>query len=463
LKITVCTEGKPCKKCGKPVESTGNKALYCNQCKATDKTLHYGIRDRSLEEIIVHVDTEGDGKGNIVSASYGREDGTSGSIITGSAPEIIMWWIENLSGTHHGKRQIVGAFHFNYDTAVLAKFMDRSSSLRIIHKAKSTGGIICNSVKCKCSKIHAFDREAATRIITTGGEGDAITWDARSCIAIAATPKRRFYAEYRPHGWSFREYKALDIHDMGTAFVGGLERVIDTWLPELAPEQRDIIAWGKQARKQGFRDTDTTKAALYSEAECVAAARCARLLISTISDAAEVKMKANALFGSGSLATAAFRKHRLADRLHTEENSKIDVIAQMTYFGGLIETPVIGIIDGSIHEEDLNSAYPAAMVTLPCMKSGHGKWKTAEKGISIHKFGLDDNTVGHVKVDWRVTAFSTPPFMVRDKYGSVYQPLQGHDVWVTMAEYVNACKNFKGSKSDFIVAKKASWHRGVRL
>lgn len=504
-----------CKICGKnSVSGKSNRATKCDACRKADPYRN-GINGRAMPEIIVQVDTEGDGKGNITSASFGREDGTSGSIISNDAVEIIKWWMDNLSCTYEGKKQVVGAFHFNYDTAVLTRFTDqRLGKLELIYKVgteqrnqfcSENEFMPVDNVKVRhCKLPHRFSKPDIRNVITTGGEGDIIAWDSVSKLAIAATPRRRFYVEERPSGfdWSGKR-RILDVHDQGTAFVGGLEAVIDKWQPEISTEQRDVIAWGKQARKINFitdavkamelleklgevdsKNRDKINAALkwgeakinsgltvddliaqYSEAECVAAAKSVRLLITTIEKAAEIKIKANSLFGSGSLATAAFKKHNLTtlDETHTVPVSKIspktmaDVSVEwlpwMTYFGGMIETPVVGLVPEKIDEEDLNSAYPAAMVNLPCMRQDHGKWKTRQRNFDPKKLRITHDTVGHVLVTWDVNTISTPPFMVRGENGSVYQPLTGYEVWVTMPEYLTAVKRF-GSR---IVFHKAVW------
>lgn len=58
--------------------------------------------------------------------------------------------------------------------------------------------------------------------------------------------------------------------------------------------------------------------------------------------------------------------------------------ARMSYFGGWFEQFIHGIIPGSSHEYDINSAYPSIIAGLPCLK--HGKY-TRGKGIPDTKPG----------------------------------------------------------------------------
>ena len=41
--------------------------------------------------------------------------------------------------------------------------------------------------------------------------------------------------------------------------------------------------------------------------------------------------------------------------------------ARMTYYGGWFETFVNGVIPGTSYAYDINSAYPYAISTLPCL------------------------------------------------------------------------------------------------
>lgn len=503
-----------CSVCGiNEPTGTGNAAAKCDECRAADPNRHRNRKPRAKKQIGVQVDTEGDGKGNITSASFGREDGTSGSIITNDPIEVIKFWMDNLCCDYKGMRQVVGAFHFNYDTAVITKFTDnRLGNMQLIYKTgtdkkdlykiceKSSIVVHDGKPEKHCDKRHMYNKDDMRDVITCGGEDVIVAWDSQSELAIAATPRRRFYCEERPNGFEFEgRGRILDIHDQGTAFVGGLERVIDEWQPEINQEQRDFIAWGKQARKIEFQCANaeiaikalqakkvevtdairrsmlwaseqiangtgiTEMIAAYSEAECVAAAKCTRLLINSVTEAANIRIKLSNLFGSGSLATAAFKKHDLAeyrdthpDTTFSKGKSEVNTtkIPWFTYFGGMIETPVVGFVNGMTDQEDINSAYPSVMAGMPCMRAGHGKWNYLSKDFNPNRLGITKDTIGHVMVSWIVNTPSTPPFIVRNNEGSVFQPLTGKRVWVTLIEYLTAVKQFGTA---LITFHKAIW------
>lgn len=448
----------------------------CTHCRKFDKHRH---SSRAKPQIIVSVDLEGKQDENqimhIVSASFGREDGScdsrsvssiaNGTYLTGQ--DVLRWLIDRLSGHYtdtEGRewKQTLTAFHFNWDQSVIAK--DFNGGLSLIHGARSrVRNLLCNTEHdhniAQCRKIPRNDKNIIQEVITDGGESGLLAYDSISQIGLACTPKRRLYAEYRPNGDRFDDNKRIDIHDTGTAFVGSLLEVIDHWNPELSSAQHEIIQWGKQARKDGFLHGTIQQIEAYSEAECVAHARCVRQLLNCVRETTGIVIKPHQLFGSGSIATAAFKYHGVPTRKETHSDDELfmgmalDDIARLTYFGGLIEGPVLGWINGPIDESDLNSAYPSKAVHLPCMRAGHGYWDRVAQVKSPRSIRASSDTVGHVLCSWAVSTKSTPPFVVRTVTGLVRQPLSAVNIWVTMPEYLEAYERF----GDDIVAESAIW------
>lgn len=448
--------------------------VACKTCQAHDPHRHRARKAARPQPMFVSVDCEGHQAGGVmslVSASYGREDGSSASLsappdgaLTG--PQVVRWLVDELSPKYTDPAdttwtQVPVAFHFGWDTAVICR--DFTEGLRLVHKSTAKQrGLLCwtehpdDTDRTACTKFHREDQALIQDVITEGGEGDVLAWHAASGLAIAASPKRRFYAEHRPHGDRFEENRRLDIHDTGSAFVGGLLRVIDVWQPELTEAQHQAIEWGKTARLHGFLGGTPELIEAYSEAECVAHARCCRLLLNAVQDATHVQVEPRALFGSGSIAAAAFKYHRVTKRedsdlgLKTVAGLSIDDISRMTYFGGLIEADVLGAIDVPVDEVDINSAYPSHAVKLPCMALGHGRWEHARGTTQLP--GSHD--VGHVLASWSVDSdTSTPPFVVRTPQGTVRQPMSASRVWVTLPEYQAATERF----GDDVIAHETVW------
>lgn len=437
-----------CKRCG--FRPRQGKSPYCDLCRANDPHRH---NSRKKWEIITSIDSEGtqhDNGMDLFTLSYGREDGSSDSILTTNAKEALLWLID-IAGPYNNHRQSFHSFHFNYDIAVLARPFD-PNEMFLIHKsgAKNTN-LLCDYMNVHkpgerhepwyqpCNKIHRRDPEMIELIITEGGEGDLIAYDPATHLALATTPKRRFYLEFRPNGDRYEGHTVVDIHDHGTAFVGGLEKVIETWQPELTDAERDVIHWGKAARMiPGMLEANPQRTMEYSEAECVADARCVRKLINTIRTETGIVISPSSLYGSGSIAGNAFKFHNMQTRTDAHSDGEwFDELAEWTYFGGLIETPMIGLVPISIDSEDINSAYPSHAVELPCTRQGHGHWERG-KVRQIPSTAV----LGYVLANWSVKTTSTAPFVVHTPEKSVRAPLIGADIWVTLVEFNTAVQQF---------------------
>lgn len=112
--------------------------------------------------------------------------------------------------------------------------------------------------------------------------------------------------------------------------------------------------------------------------------------------------------GPGAVAAHAMRKLGVKDCMPETEHDA----AQAAYFGGRIETARIGIVPGPLHYYDITSAYPAAMVNLPCF--AHGRWVRVRNRTPNTKNAL-------CFVRWKPRGNALPvwgPFPVRPKVGS---------------------------------------------
>ena len=432
------------------------------------------------------------------------------SQLGGSHYEIKQPWGEHPIGTKVRLQSV--SFHFNYDSAILLKGFDLEQ-MEVVRKVqRKIQSVVCRAdhddnadcpllkdsealteavqqeadrVRASMGKddsapedevdtiegvIHAYDPDDINAVIIEGGESDLVAWDRRSGLAITSTPRRRFYVENRPcgdfyGGWHGR----VDVHDTGSAFVGGLEKAISDWNPPISDAQRAAIKWGKAARHTHFQGATMDMIAAYSEAECVAHAMMCRQLQDTIKAVGNIPMAPRHLFGSGSVAKAALDHWHAPKRgLNAESKQKSildhEEIAQLTYFGGLIHTPLVGHIpltdtsgaELAVLGQDINSAYPDKFVDVPCMRRRFdkdtkdwvdcGEWKTTTR-MPHAKY-----VVGHVLASWDISTpgpdgrptspTSTPPFVVRGQNMGVYHPMMGYRVWVSLAEFRAAKKRF---------------------
>lgn len=80
--------------------------------------------------------------------------------------------------------------------------------------------------------------------------------------------------------------------------------------------------------------------------------------------------------GPGKLAKALHKAHGTPDREQVAQwlPRRVIELSELAYYGGRMEVTRVGQIRSRVYEYDLNSAYPAAMVDLPCLV--HGKWST---------------------------------------------------------------------------------------
>jgi hypothetical protein len=403
-----------------------------------------------------------EGRQRLETLSYGREDGTSASFYGHDSRAAYLWLIGELSGVYTdsaGKlwKQAIKGFHFGHDHAVLCNDIN-PSDLMLIRKVQhrietslcgadhSLGGTceydtrVSEEGEATSGALHRYDPIDNEAVITDGMLGDLLSWHRPTGLGIAGSAGQGLYLEHRPHGDRYEEWKRLVIRDTGRSFHGGLESVIDQWNPDLSRAQRECIAWGKRRREVGFSGASIADIAAYSEAECVAHARVCRKLIDAIGSAAHVRIRPGQLAGSGSIAAAVLRHYGVAKHSETHTDTEADVLARMTYYGGLIEAPVVGFLDEPVDGADINSAYPSKMISMPCMRAGHGSWK-------VSRGAVPDSRIGHALVTWDVSRSetSTPPFTVRRRSGAVTQPLVGRRTWVSLAELQAALPWFSSS------------------
>ena len=402
-----------------------------------------------------------EGRQRIETLSIGREDGTSETFVGNDERQAYLWLMDKLSGLYtdaegHIHRQAPVAFHFGHDTAVLANNLDPRKMFLIRKVQRKIETALCGSnhsegLGCRYDDesqqdpehisgvLHRYDPGDVNEVISEGFWGDIIAYDPASHLAFAAAAGQGLYMEHRPSGDRYEKWRRIVVRDTGRAFAGGLESVIESWNPDLSGSQREAIARGKAARATHFVGWTPADLAEYSEAECVAHARVCRKLVDAIKDGAHVAMRPSQLAGSGSVAAAALKHYGAPRRTDAHEDVVCDPLAQMTYFGGMIEAPVVGLLSEDVGGADINSAYPSKMINIPCMRAGHGAWVRSRGSAPAGE-------IGHVQVTWDVSrsSTSTPPFIVRRKSGAVAQPLIGRRVWATLAEAQMAMKWFPG-------------------
>jgi hypothetical protein len=147
----------------------------------------------------------------------------------------------------------------------------------------------------------------------------------------------------------------------GVSFVKALE----TWNVGTA-EQRERIARMK-GQRGSFDRVDPEEVKAYCREECTLLAQMMRKLIDT-HKAAGIELKR--YDGPGSTAAVLLRKNRVMRHVPKRYPKRIDELARHAYTGGRFENSRLGEVRQPCHGFDINSAYPSAMVHLPCLRCG---------------------------------------------------------------------------------------------
>lgn len=129
--------------------------------------------------------------------------------------------------------------------------------------------------------------------------------------------------------------------------------------------------------------------------------------------------------GAGKLAASLHTAHKTIRKGELVIPSEVMQMARDAYYGGRFEITHTGEIDGPIHEHDIRSAYPAAMLRLPCLR--HGRWS---KGVQLRD---RSEGVGGIwiaaasfKHNLRSRLCGLP---IRNREGRLFWPRQGNGVY----------------------------------
>lgn len=127
--------------------------------------------------------------------------------------------------------------------------------------------------------------------------------------------------------------------------------------------------------------------------------------------------------GAGSLASRLHEMNNTIRRKDRDRWQTLDRMAIEAYYGGRFEIAAVGRIPGPIYEYDIRSAYPAAMLKLPCPI--HTKWRKFNGAIPAK----DALSLFVARVHFRHGA-ETPicGFPIREK-GKLYWPIEGNGIY----------------------------------
>lgn len=242
--------------------------------------------------------------------------------------------------------------------------------------------------------------------------------------------------------------KAVVIHDVWKFFQGKFTAALKDWkVPDhVSSDERKAILDRMREMKDKRADFDKLteeEISAYCFEECRFMATLARKLTEA-HDKAKIPLKN--YFGAGSSAEAMLLVMNVKE--HVREARKcnpvphdVEYTLRCAFFGGRFENGRIGPVNGTVYGEDISSAYPYQLVTLPCLI--HGRWEhvTDRRAIgkgrtAVVRYTLQEPTV---KRPWA-------PFPFRLKDGSIAFPETSGGGWIWRDEYLAGEKLFDNVK-----------------
>lgn len=212
--------------------------------------------------------------------------------------------------------------------------------------------------------------------------------------------------------------------DAGPFFQTSFLNVIDPerWaVPIVTPDEYATILEGKSNRGQAVLDASMR---FYNRLENEILARVLRELDAGFLELG-VHLKPSQWFGPGQAAQVWMNNERFPTR---EECQAVIPAwfweaAQWSYFGGWFELMIHGLIRGTLHEYDINNAYPYIISQLPCLL--HGEYS---RGIGRPKVGDKELCLVRAKV-WSKSPHSSShekqyigTMLHRDPNGRITRP-----------------------------------------
>lgn len=210
----------------------------------------------------------------------------------------------------------------------------------------------------------------------------------------------------------------LVIDDISGYFQSSFLSALEKWdIGTL--DERNFIRGMKDERAVFSFDDGALRIREYNALECKLTVELADKLRRVCSDLGYNQSRYQ---GAGNLAGAMLRLH--GDKRHVGEQlpSAVAYGAACAYFGGRFEVSRVGHINQTVYEYDIQSAYPTAMLSLPCFCDG--KWHNIGQ-----RFITDDHITALYNVQWepqrRVNPFGFAPFQFRTHIGATFAPMYG--------------------------------------
>lgn len=212
---------------------------------------------------------------------------------------------------------------------------------------------------------------------------------------------------------------ARTIYEVFGFFQASFLRTLANW--QVGAEYLDLIERNKAARSSFERITPEIRE--YCAVEC----RCLAEMMERFRACCHAAgIRPRSWSGAGKLAAALHAEHRTITRAEIAGLVPPGVLsdAQAAYYGGRFEVTRIGAVAGPIYEYDLNSAYPAALRRLPCLR--HGRWHECS-GDDLARLGPDALFVADVQFRHRPGQLYGLP--VRGRGGVIFWPREANGTY----------------------------------
>ena len=237
---------------------------------------------------------------------------------------------------------------------------------------------------------------------------------------IHVIPGKMFQAtpwKKRPDSLDRGRRGSFTVYDVWGFFQASFVRALKEWNVGTHEQRKRILAMKNQRAEFSTEDREQVREYCFEEV---------RLLVELMDTLGESIYAVGSLpmprswHGAGAIADALLNDRYARDFLDGGYPPEV----ARAYYGGRIETCMVGKIDGPVYEYDINSAYPAALARLPMML---GYWEETDV--------FDSNTHGVWYVSWDVRRTREGrffgPFPVRHK-GTLWWPSRGSGWYLTI-------------------------------
>jgi hypothetical protein len=241
------------------------------------------------------------------------------------------------------------------------------------------------------------------------------------------------------------------INDVGPFFQCKFVDALEKWNIG-TDEERAIIRRGKSMRGN-FEISDIHEIAVYNKMEITLLEELMEAFRKACSDVGLIPAKWQ---GPGQLAKALMKKHGVprskdVPLLNLEEYQELQTFGRKAYYGGRPELMAIGPVNRHVTQWDINSAYPWAMLSVPCLM--HGGWEKEEYvgGMDAAKIDADMAIVfgtfkrKSVSGDTHQPMWNGLPF--RRKDGSICYPGAGTGWYWSFEIAASIHQNFRAKEA----------------